>query len=236
MRLRHIVLCAVVALAAPGCNLFYSVAKGTGLVSPPKFSARGEIPSDFRLGIEARGVADPPIDYLFAFERSGKTDYTVTVRSPRRREASGTFEVTESQIVGLWKAVVASKFDELAKRYPEAGDGRDTRRGVRVFYVLADGVDHRVESVYQAHPALDALNAAVLDIVPKEVLSARAAAGSGDAPREYLADTATMLFHVPTCPQLKEVPAQRRQPFATWYEAVDFQFKPCPECRPTQTR
>ena len=220
--------------SAPGCTFYNNVGKFTGLISAPTLSTQREMPPDFKMGVSARDLANPPTDFIYTFERSGKATYDVTVRSPRRRHQDGEFEITEDQVVGLWKAVQESRFDELDARYPSSGDGTDKTEGVQTFYVSADGAEWKVESRYVANPTLRKLREAALSVVRKDIQDADGADSA--RPKEFIADAATHLFHLPDCAQLKDVPAQQRQPFATPFDALNFNFKPCPECRPMKTK
>jgi hypothetical protein len=225
-------------LAAGGCSLYYGIGKGLGLISPPPFDVNKELPEDFKLSVDVRDVADPPTDYVLEFDRSGKSTYDVTVRTPRRRQQSGPFEITEEQIKALWKAVAAAKFDTLEPRYPEEGEGAEKAKGVQKYYVFADKTEHRVESHFQSNEALESIRKVAVAMVPPDAMKAVAAimGGSGDKPKEYIADMATHQFHLPDCPRLKDVPPANRQPFATQWDAVNYGFKPCPDCQPMKTK
>jgi hypothetical protein len=238
MRFRFLSLLVLAALAAvlPACNVWYGIAKPIGLMSPKKFSARGEIPQDFQFSVDTKDFADPPTDYVIVVERTGKVTYDIVVRSPRRREQSGTFELTEEQVVGLWKSIAAAKFDELDERYPSKGEGKDKDMGVRKWFVRADGVERRVEAHYQTVPAMETVRAAFLAVVPKDVMEAHDAMVGRNTSGEFMGDTATKIFHLPDCPALKDVPAQRQQKFTSQYDALNFGFQPCPDCSPLRAK
>jgi len=240
MRSAFFLLLAVALLAAPSCAVYYEVGKFTGLISPPVFTAKGQMPDDFKVSIDVRDVADPPIDYVYTFGRDGKATYDVTVRSPRRREGEGQFEISEDQITALWRAVATAGFDKLDARYPKSGEGPDKPNGVQKYYVYGKGTEYRVESHFQTNAALDSIRKAVLSVVPKEIAEGKRAEGAayagGGAPKEFVADMASKFFHRPDCPKLKDVPAANRQPFPTQWEAVNYGFKPCPECDPMRAK
>lgn len=238
MRIRWLplFLLAVLAATLPACQVFYGIAKFTGLMSPPKFSARGEIPQDFQLSVDTKDYANPPTDYTIVLERTGKVSYDVVVRTPHRREQQGTFEVTEEQVRGLWKAVAEAKFDELDERYPSSGVGKDKAQGVRKWFVRADGVERRVEAHYQTVPAMDSIRAAFIAVVPKDIMDAHDAMVGKNTTGEFVGDTVTHLFHLPDCPALKDVPAQRQQRLKSQYEALDYNFQPCPDCSPLKAK
>ena len=109
MRIRPLfalLLVALLALAfAPGCGVYQWFVKTTGIVSPPELDTSGELPPDFRCSVAARDMADPPVDYTFEFDRTGRAKYEVTVRVPRRSQSVGEFEITEDKVVGIWKAL-----------------------------------------------------------------------------------------------------------------------------------
>jgi len=238
MRFRWLPLLVLAALAAvaPGCQVYYTVVKTVGLMGPKKFSSRGEIPQDFVFGVDTKDYSNPPTDYTIRMERTGKVTYDIVVRIPRRREQEGTFEITEEQILSIWKAIAAAKFDELDQRYPSSGEGKDKEMGVRKWYVMADGVERRVEAHYQAVPEMDPVRAAFLAVVPKDVMEAHDAMVGKNATGEFVGDTATHLFHLPDCPALKDVPEQRQQRFTSQYDALNYNFQPCPDCSPLRAK
>ncbi len=224
--------------ATPGCALYYGIGKLTGLMGPKKFSTQAQTPpEDFKLGVKVRDLIEPPTDFEIVFERTGRATYDVVVRLPRRKQLAGAFEISEDQVVGLWRVVAEQKFDEMDERYPSSGEGREPKQGTQVYYVVADGTDHRVESVSLSVPELEKIRNAILNLVPKEIMSAGGAPGFvGAAPKEYLGDAATRLYHLPGCPQMKDVPPDRRRQYATSFQALDFGYQPCLECKPDRTR
>jgi len=229
IRLASFAVLTALTLALGGCNLYYAVTKI--FTTRDVVKTEGPIPPDFFIGIEVRDVADPPVDYKIDIQRSGKAAYNVTVRQPRRRHAEGEFEVSEDQVVGLWQQLVKMKFGELDNRYPSSGDGTDVRAGAKSFRVVGGGAEMTVETSFQNHEGLEALRSAVVATVPKEFMQARAAGGP-DGPKSFIGDTQTKMFHTPDCPLLKDLPEERRRPLATWYDALDYRFQPCPECHP----
>jgi hypothetical protein len=237
-RIASFVLLLACAVAAPGCSIYYGGAKFLGLMhSPPFVVRRDAIPEDFQLSIDVHDVAEPPIDYLLVFDRSGKATADVVVRAPRRKQQSSPFEITEDQLKSLWAAVADARFDELATRYPDDGDGADKKNGVQLFYVFADKTDRRVELHFQVNADLEKIRKAAVAVVPREVMTASGAPGEpGARPKEFIVDATTHLIHLPTCPKLKDVPPANRRPFSSCYEALNFQNQPCPECKPQNTK
>jgi hypothetical protein len=238
MRNASLLLLLACVLAAPSCAVYYTTFKFLGLISPPKMDVNTQMPEDFHLSLDVRDVADPPTDYVLEFDRSGRASYDVTVRTPRRRQQAGQFEITEDQINTLWKTVAAAKFDSLDPRYPGKGEGPDKAKGVQKFYVVAARTEFRVEAHFQANEALETIRKAAVLMVPPENMKALAAmvGSAGDKPKEYIADMASHMFHLPDCPRIKDVPPANRQPFATQWDAVNYGFKPCPDCQPMKTR
>jgi hypothetical protein len=239
MRIRPSLLLPAACLALlGGCELFYGVGKFTGLIQPPKFVLRPDaIPEDFKLAVDVHDVAEPATDYVFTFERSGKSVYEVTIRKPARKAASGKFEVAEDQIRTLWKAISEARFDELPLRFPDEGDGPDKADGVQKYYVFADGTERRVETHFQKNPNLELIRKAVVSVVPPDVMTASHSPNQAPPrPKEYVGDVTTKLFHLPGCPRLKDVSANDRRPFGDKFQAYDYQFQPCPECKPDKTR
>jgi hypothetical protein len=239
MRPRLLALLAFVLLAAalPACQGITDVGKFVGLVRPPRFVLPPNMPEDFQVVISVHDRVDPSIDYDVSYDRSGRVSYTVLSRAPRRQQISGDLEITENQVITLWKAVVAAKFDQIDARYPTSGDGKDKGAGIQRIFVKADGLDRTVETRFQKQAVVDTLRLQALELLPREVVTGASRVGAGDAqPREFIGDVATRLFHTPDCALLKDVPAQRRQPFATHWDALNFNFEPCRECRPVQDR
>jgi hypothetical protein len=236
MRLRSaplLVLLALVLALLGGCQVFYTVTKFTGLKSARKFALTEEIPADLVLSLEVRDVANPKTNYTLIFSRSGKCSFEVQVVAPERRAHAGQFEITEDQVQSLWKAVRDARFDELETRYPDDGEGPDKGNGVQKYYVFADNTEHRVESVFQLVPALETIRKAALAVTPQEVMNATGAPGRKKAPpKEYVGDSTTHHFHLPTCPRLKDLPPANRVTFPAVQTALDYQFTPCPECDP----
>jgi hypothetical protein len=178
MRNRIAFLLLACAALAPGCSLYYGGAKFLGLMHPTPFAVRPDvIPTDFKLSVDVHDVADPPVDYVLAFDRSGHATADVVVRAPRRKQQSSPFEIGEDQLKSLWAAVADARFDELETRYPNDGDGPDKKSGEQFYYVYADGQDHRVELHYQANSDLEKIRKAAVAVVPREVMTATGAPG-----------------------------------------------------------
>ena len=230
MRLASIALLVAIALGAGGCNAWYAVISIFKTRDRPNIE--GPIPTDFQIGIEAHDVAQPPVDYKLTIERSGKGYYEVTVRQPRRRHVEGEFEVSEDQVVGIWNELVKRKFGDLDDSYPSSGNGTDLAAGTKSIRVFAGGAEMTVQTRYETNEVVEAVRAAVVGAFPRETMEARLS-GVNEGPKSFVGDTQTMTFHTPDCPLLKDLPADRRRPLATWYDALDYRFQPCPDCRPT---
>jgi len=238
MRTACALLLLACVVAAPSCALYYGTGKFLGLISPPPFDVNMQLPDDFHLSLDVKDVADPPTDYVLEFDRSGKASYDVTVRTPRRKQQAGQFEISEDQIKTLWKTVAAAKFDVLEKHYPSKGEGPDKNRGVQKYYVFAAKTEHSVEARFQANESLETIRKVAVSMTPPGALKAADvySGAPGDTPKEYVADTASHQFHLPDCAKLKDVPPANRQLFSTHWEAVNYGFKPCPDCQPMKTR
>lgn len=225
------------ALLGGGCQVFYPIAKFTGLMGPKAFSTRMDTPpQDFQISVDTKDYSNPPTDYTILVERTGKVTYDIVVRKPRRRQQTGTFEITEDQILSLWKAVATAKFDELDERYPSSGSGPEKEKGVRKFFVRADGQERRVEAHQQSVPELESIRTAFLAVVPKDVMEAHDSITGRNTAGELIGDQATHLFHLPDCPALKDVPEQRQERFSSQYDALNFNYQPCPDCSPLRTK
>jgi hypothetical protein len=231
------VLIALAALLLPGCPALTSAGKTLGIVRAPRLELAPDQPiaPDFVLAVSVKDAQDPATDWQVSFDRGGRVSYDVLVRAPYRRQQSGTFEVTEDQLLSLWREVLASNFDEIEPRYPLEGVGSDRTAGVQEYYVNANGADRRVEGHFTVPEPLHGLRRAVLAVVPAEVMAAKGSS-LAEAPKEYVGDTVTGIFHMPDCPQIKDVDSTRRRPFVSYYEAVNFRFTPCADCRPTQVK
>lgn len=233
MKLRSLLGLALCLAAAGGCEIYHAVGKFTGVISPPKFVVRPDIPQDFTLSLEVVDADNPKTDYVLMFSRTGKASFDVRVRAPERKAHAGQFEVSEDQIQSLWKAVQEARFDELSNRYPSDGEGKDKGNGVQKFYVFADNTEHRVEADWQLVPGLEIIRKAAVGVTPPEIMNATGAPGRQKAPpKEFVGDATTHLFHLPDCPKLKDVPPANRVAFPTSQTALDFQYTPCPECKP----
>lgn len=210
---------------------------GCALFSGSTFDLPDNMPSDFALGLQVKEATEPPIDYIVKVARSGRVEYATTIRAPRRREFSGEAELTEAQVVALYDAVLAAGFDRLDDVY-EAGDGTaDARKGVRYFYVYAAALDKRIDVQLTSVPALDELQARIVEILPKHILDATAAPEiDRTTPETFVANTESRQFHLPGCERAKEIPAGGKREFRTQYEALDFGFHPCPLCEPLNVR
>jgi hypothetical protein len=235
MRTTPLLLVALCLVAAPSCTLYYNIGKFTGLITPREFDPNKEVPEDFKLSIDIRDWVEPPTDYVLSYSRNGQAAYDITVRSPRRKHAEGAFEITEDQVRALWKAVATARFDKLDERYPDEGEGFHKKYGVQKYYVFADNTERRVSSHFQSNDALESVRRAAVGVAPAFIWELKANPGTSEAPKEYIADVATSLFHLPDCPRLTDVPPANRQPFATQWDAVNYKFKPCPECQPMKT-
>lgn len=230
LRLAAIALLVTLLLSTGGCGLYYGI---IGIFKTrERVKTEGPIPPDFFIGIEVHDVADPPIDFKLSVDRSGKGTYDVTVRQPRRRHAEGELEVSEDQVVGIWNELVKRKFGELDLRFPSSGDGQDTPAGATRIRLSAGGAEMTVQTFYERNEAVEAVRAVIAGAFPKEVIEAQARR-TEVGPKSFVGDTQTKLFHTPDCPALKDLPEERRRPLATWYDALDFRFQPCPECRPS---
>jgi hypothetical protein len=210
---------------------------GCGIFRSQSFELTREMPPDFELSLDVRDATDPPIDYRLHYDRAGHASYDVVVRSPQRREDSGEFDVTERQVLSLWEAVQKARFDRLDARYPSRGDGPDPRGGVQKVFVAANGGERRVESWFQVVPEIETVRAAAVAAAPASVMSASGAPLSAkDAPRAFVGDSRSRLFHRPGCKAAADVPEESRTEFKTHYDALNFGYEPCPDCKPIRGR
>ena len=230
-RTASLALLAALALSAGGCNLYYGVIKIFSTRDRAKIE--GPVPDDLRVGIEVSGIADPPVDYKLTVDRSGAGTFNVTVRAPRRRHVEGEIEISDDQVVRIWNEMVKHNFGDMDDRYPSSGDGTNVGAGTQRFYVFANGAEMTIQGFHETNETLDAVRTAIAAAFPKETLKARAAAQEAESSKGFVGDTQTKLFHTPDCPLLKDTPEERRRTLASWYDALDYRFQPCPECRPS---
>ena len=228
------------ALAAlPGCPAFTNTMKMVGVVRPPKLELPEVAPQDFEFKLHVVDQLDPPADYLITYRRDGKCDFRVTTRTSRRLEANGSFEIPDSQVVALWNALREARYDELDPRYPDDGVGPDKVLGIQAYSVRANDLSKEVQTHCQKVPELEKVRALALSYMPARSPADGAARGTGTpAPdvvgtsRQIVGDVQTKLFYPADDPRLKDVPADRRQPFPSWYDAVNFGFSPAPGFEP----
>ncbi|MCE9635269.1 MAG: hypothetical protein K8T90_06125 [Planctomycetes bacterium] len=221
-------LLALAALVLPGCPAFTSVMKGIGLQSRPALVLTEAVPQDFELVMHVMDQQNPPTDYLVTYRRSGRCDYRVTVRSPKRRVNDGSFDILDGQVNSLWATVRAVNYDTLEERYPAEGEGRDRDLGVQKFSVRGDDISKEVQAHFTKVPAIEKLRALALSLMPEKALSDT---GKGDvttsvATQQVIGDMQTKTFYPADDARLKDVPTDRRQPFPTWFDAVNYGYAP----------
>jgi hypothetical protein len=227
-RLFAIVLVALAAMVLPGCPAFTRVMKGIGLQGRPALTLTEAVPQDFELIMHVVDQQNPPADYVVTYRRSGHCDYHVVVRSPKRRTNDGSFEILDGQVNALWSVVREVQYDTLADRYPGEGEGKDRDLGVQKFSVRGDDISKEVQSHFTKVAGLEKVRTVALSLLPEKALSDT---GHGDtatsiATQQVIGDTLTKTFYPANDPRLKDVPTDRRQPFPTWYDAVNFGFSP----------
>ena len=219
---------AFAVLALPGCPAFTSLMKGIGLQSRPTLQLTEAVPQDFELVMHVVDQQSPPADYLVTYRRNGHCDYRVTVRAPRRRTNDGSFEILDGQVTALWNAVREVQYDALADRYPDEGEGRDRDLGVQKFSVRGDEISKEVQAHFTKVAGVEKLRTVALSLLPEKALSDT---GKGDtatsiATQQVVGDIQSKTFYPADDPRLKDVPTDRRQPFPTWYDAVNYGFSP----------
>lgn len=226
-RLLH-VAALIAAFALPGCPAFTNgVLKPLGLVSPPTIEMTEAVPQDFEFRLHIVDQTTPAADYLITVRRSGKCDYRVTTRLPKRRVNEGTFDILDNQVNALWKAAREAQFGTMEERWPSEGEGPDKALGVQAFALRAYDLTKEVRTHFQRVPALEGLRGLVIAMLPETAVRdtgpAPAAVGKS---KQIVGDLQTKLFYPADDPRLKDVPADRRQPFPTWYDAVNYGFSP----------
>lgn len=228
-RILALALVAFAALLLPGCPAFTSVMKGIGLQGRPALTLTEAVPQDFELVMHVVDQQNPPTDYLVTYRRSGRCDYRVTVRSPKRRVNDGSFEILDAQVNSLWSTAREIGYDTLEDRYPSEGEGRDRDLGVQKFSVRGDDISKEVQAHFTKVPGLEKLRAVALAMMPEKALSDT---GKGDtsttsvATQQVIGDLQTKTFYPADDARLKDVPTDRRQPFPSWFDAVNYGYAP----------
>lgn len=216
-------------LTLPGCPAFTSMMKGVGLQSRDTLVMGEVIADDFELRVNVQGQAEPAADYLLVFRRNGTCDYKVALRAPRRQENQGSFEIFEGDIQALWKTIRDANFAELDRRYPSDGDGPDKALGLQAYSVTSNRNSREVQTSLQRVPELEAIRTKALSLLPAKAL---AVTGSGDPAvgksLKIVGDMQTRVFYAEDDPRLASVPPERRQPFPSWYDALNYGFSPAP--------
>ncbi len=208
------------------------------LFSNDEFVVPAVMPPDFFFGMQVREAMEPPIDYLVKIERSGRVNYDVTIRAPKRTAFSGEHEFSEDEIFAVFQAVQDADFAAYDDNY-KAADGAAPNRalGKRVLYVFADGLDKRVDADFVSVPGLDALQTKLVALLPPKVFDVSMGPEIDRSnPQEFIADAATNLVHLPGCGHVEKIAPGRRKAFRTAYQAIDFGFDACLECKPLETR
>jgi hypothetical protein len=235
---RALALAAVVlaATAQSSCAPIRWVAKTTGVISPPTIDFTDAVPQDFELIVKVVDQANPAADYLVTIRRSGRCDYRAEVRTPRRRVNEGQFEVLDNQVQDLWLAVRAAKYGYLDARYPSSGEGPDKELGTQAFSVRASGLEKEVQTYFTRVPELETIRTKVLSLLPPKAL---VDTGKGDPvagkSRQIVGDIQTKIFYPADDKRLDAVPADRRQPFGSWQDAMNYDFRPVDGFKPWES-
>lgn len=235
LRAVPVLLLALAAAVLPGCPAFNNAMKFVGIVRPPELRLAEPVPQDFELVVHVRDQLEPAADYLLTFRRSGRCDYRITTRAPKRRESEGQFEIVDTQVVSLWETLRAIRYDELADRYPDGDDtiGPDKNVGIQAFGVRGNDLAKEVQAHFIRVPELEKLRGAAMSLLPEKATrdTGPAPAASGKS-KQMVGDAMTKVFYPADDARLKDVPAERRQPFGSWYDAVNFGYSPAPGFKP----
>lgn len=228
---------ALAGLALPGCPAFNNALKVAGVVRPPKLEITPAVPQDFELKIHVTDQQAPPADYLITYRRSGKCDYRVTTRAPKRSVQEGQFELLENQVMKLWALLGEIDFPSLDDRYPGDGLGPDAMVGIQAYSVRGNDLSKEVQTHFQSVPELETLRTVALSFLPEKAVQGT---GTGQTAvgksTQIVGDVQTRVFYPADDERLKDVPAERRQPFGTWQDAVNFGFSPVQGFRPWERR
>lgn len=224
-------LLGAAALLLPGCPGFRAMVKPLGFFPPPVLELPETIPQDFQLIVHVTDQQDPPADYTLRFDRSGQGAYEVVVRSPRRTVNSGGFELLENQVTSLYATIRAQSYETLEPRYPSGDDeGRDRKLGVQSYKVRCNSFSKEVIAAFQGVPALEAIRQQALQLIPEKAMVAAGAtpAQPASVSRKVIGDARHRVFYWSDDPRVKDVPADVRQPFANYFEAVNYEYRPAP--------
>ncbi len=235
MRSARVLLTLIALLGAGlytgGCQSIFRL-----LTSPSAFVMKATPPPDFTFAVEARDAENPSADYLVRVLRSGRVEYDIEFREPRRERRRGSLDITEPEVEQFWDDLVAVGFADLEDEYTEADYETDRPAGVHVWYVKAGGREKRVVSRFVRPAPIAELIRIVRGLLPEDLLQIEAGAvadtANGETPNIYVGDSSQRVFHLPGCSLLEEIPEQNRQPFPHHYDALNFGYAPCRECQP----
>jgi hypothetical protein len=224
---------ALVALAlsatavAPGCTFFRSAGRTLGLISAPQLELTESVPPDFELVVKVTDQLDPAADYTIWIRRNGKCDYRAEVRYPRRRVSEGPFEILENQVQDVWDLIRQAAYTGMEERYPDSGEGSDRALGVQAYSVRGNDLHKEVQAHFMRVPELEAVRTLVLSYLPPKAL---ADTGRGDPSvgksKEIIGDMKTKIFYPADDKRLDDVPMDRRQPFRSWQDALNYDYRP----------
>lgn len=220
------------AASLGGCRAITVVCRAFGGCEARTQELGDVMAPDFSIVVKVENQMDPPADYLVTLRRDGTGEYRVVRRAPTREESSGKVHVLEGKLQQIWDAVRAAEYHMRPERTPDEGDGVDKAVGIQSFSVNANEFPKQVQLVYSADPALAKIRQLVLSTLPAEVFAATSKKNDALASTEVIGDTQTKRFYAPSSPLLKDVPANRRQSFPTYFAAYDFGYQPGPDWRP----
>lgn len=219
--------------AAPGCQPIRAGLKSIGIIRAPQIELTEQMPQDFELVIKVVDQESPAADYTVWVRRSGKCEYKAEVRKPKRRASDGTFDIYENQVQEVWNLIRQASYADLDDRYPSSGEGPDKALGTQAYSVRVNDLYREVQAVCERVPELEAIRTKVLSFLPAKAL---ADTGRGDPvagkSKQIVGDILTKIFYPADDKRLEEVPADRRQPFASWQDAVNFEYRPIEGFKP----
>ena len=211
----------------PGCRVMTLACRTIGVCSAGEQHLGPVMATDFVIVVKVESQAEPAADYIVTLRRDGTGEYKVTRRAPTRSETSGKLSVLEGKLQQIWDAVAAAEYPTLPDRFPEEGDGPNKAAGIQSFNVNANEFPKEVQLVYATDERLTKIRRLVESTLPEKVFSQVSQARTDTTSSlQVVGDTLTKRFYAPESPALKEVPANRRQAFPTYFAALDFGYQP----------
>ena len=224
---RFLLLLPLLLGVLPGCRMMTLACRGIGLCSADKQRLGPVMSSDFAIVVKVEGQAEPAADYTVTLRRDGTGEFSVTRRASSHSTTTGKLSVLEGKLQQIWDAIAAAEYPSLPDRFPDEGDGPEKAAGIQRFNVHVNDFPKEVQLVFVTDERLTKIRRLVESTLPEKVFSQVSQARPDmTSSLQVIGDTLTKRFYAPESPALKEVPANRRQAFPTYFAALDFGYQP----------